>query len=276
MQADQSGTTRGGRADAGAGPRPAIPDVDPELQDRLRPLLRFLYERWWRVALRGLRNVPAEGPVLLVGNHSGAIPVDAAMLSHALDREGSPLRRTARVLYDRFVDGMPALASLYQGVGGVTARFDVADALLRRGELVVIFPEGIGGVAKLFEERYQLQRFSSSSARLAWKHRCPVVPFAIVGAEEAYPLVGRSREGGERFGAPYMPLTPWFPALGPLGLLPFPSRWSIAFGPAVHLHRERRFLDGEPDFDAMTERLRRSVQVLLDRGVRERRSVVLG
>ena len=251
--------------------------VDFELRERLRPAVRFLFQRWWRVAVRGLANVPAEGPAILVGNHSGAIPVDAAMVAYALDREdddASP-HRVARVLYDRFVEGIPALADVYRRSGGVPARYAVADALLARGELVVIFPEGIAGVSKLFEDRYRLQRFSTSAARLAWKHRAPVIPFAVVGAEEAYPVIGRSEEGGAAFGAPYLPITPFFPMLGPLGALPLPTKWSLSFGGRIALHRERRFRD-TPDFEAMTERLRLSVAVLIERGLCERRSVFLG
>lgn len=201
--------------------------------------------------------------------------MDAMMLAYALDRDDEGPRRVARVLYDRFIDGIPALAEVYRRAGAVPARYDVADALLARGEIVVIFPEGVGGVAKLFEERYRLQRFSTSAARLAWKHRVPVIPFGIVGAEEAYPLVARSERGGERLGAPYMPVTPFFPVLGPLGALPLPSKWSLDFGPRIALHREKRFRDGR-DFEAMTERLKRTVQVLLERAVAERRSVFLG
>ena len=261
---------------------PAFPANDPyavdhELRDRLKPYGRFLFERWWRVSLRGLANVPRTGPVLLVGNHSGAIPVDGAMLTYALDRESDPdsPRRVARVLYDRFIDGIPALAEIYRRGGAVPARFAVADEMLARGELVVIFPEGIGGVSKLFEDRYQLQPFSTSAARLAWKHRCPIVPFSIVGAEEAYPVVGRSEEGGARLGAPYMPITPFFPMLGPLGALPLPTKWSMAFGARIALHREQRFRT-DTDFVAMTGRLQRSVATLVERGLRERRSVLFG
>ena len=125
-------------ADAGAGTgsrgasRERFP-VDFELRDRLRPVASFLFRRWWRVGVRGLASVPAEGPAILVGNHSGAIPVDAAMLAYALDREDdhySP-RRVARILYDRFIDDIPVMAELYRRSGGVPARFAVADALLR-------------------------------------------------------------------------------------------------------------------------------------------------
>jgi len=265
---------------AGAGRRGGVSErfpVDLELREKLRPALRFLFRRWWRVAVRGIANVPAEGPAILIGNHSGAIPVDAAMLAYALDHDdddASP-RRVARILYDRFIEGIPSLADFYRRSGGVPARFAVADALLARGEVVVIFPEGIGGVAKLFEERYHLQRFSTSAARLAWKHKAPIIPFAVIGAEEAYPVIGRSEEGGAAFGAPYLPITPFFPLLGPLGALPLPTKWSLSFGARILLHREKRFRD-DPEFEAMTERLRSSVAALVERGLGERSSVFLG
>ena len=141
---------------------------------------------------------------------------------------------------------------------------------------MVIFPEGIGGVAKLFEERYRLQRFSTSAARLAWKHRVPVIPFAVVGAEEAYPVIGRSEEAGAALGAPYLPITPFFPA----------ARTARRAAPADQVEpRVRRAASRctargafatRPDFEAMTERLRRSVGVLIERGLCERESVFLG
>lgn len=251
--------------------------VDLELRDKLRPLVRLLFEGYWRVGVFGAVNVPRQGPALLVGNHSGALPVDAVMLAHALDREedaASP-RRVARVLYDRFIDGLPRVSELYRRCGAVPARYAVADRLLAQSELVVIFPEGIRGVAKTFDQRYRLQDFSTSAARLAWKHRVPIVPFAIVGAEEAYPVIGRSERAGRAVGAPYVPITPFFPALGPLGLLPLPTRWTCTFGPRIYLHRERRYRDAT-DFEAMTDRVKKSVAVLLERRLSERRSVFLG
>src|SRR4051812_31090453 len=122
-------------------------EIDHALRERCRSIAGFLFQRWWRVRLRGLANVPRRGPVILVGNHSGALPVDAVMLAYALDHEHpeSP-RRVARVLYDRFIDGIPALADFYKRCGGVPARYATADTLLGRGEVVVIFPEGVGGV----------------------------------------------------------------------------------------------------------------------------------
>lgn len=247
------------------------------MRERAKALLRFLFETYWRVAVRGMENVPQSGGAILVGNHSGGIPFDAAMLGYALDDEAtehSP-RRVARVLYDRFIDGMPALADFYRRCGGVPARYAIADELLAAGEVVVIFPEGVGGIAKLFDDRYRLQPFSTSAARLSWKHRVPIVPFACIGAEEAYPLIGHSQSAGSAIGAPYVPITPFFPFFGPLGAIPLPSKWTLAIGRRIYLHREQRFLRS-PDFEAMTQRLQRSVAVLIQRELAARRSVFFG
>ena len=245
------------------------------MRERARSVLRFLFETYWRVSVRGMENVPRQGGAILIGNHSGGIPFDAAMLGYALDDGDNSPRRIARVLYDRFIDGLPLLADLYRRCGAVPARYAIADELLARGEVVVIFPEGVGGIAKLFNERYQLQAFSTSAARLSWKHRVPIIPFACIGAEEAYPLIGHSQSAGLALGAPYVPITPFFPLLGPLGALPLPSKWTLAIGRRIYLRREQRFVRSQ-DFEAMTERLRRSVAVLIERELAARRSVFFG
>lgn len=262
---------------AASGAAAAAFPIDHALRARAWPVLRFFFDNYWRVAVRGMEHVPRRGGAILVGNHSGGIPVDAVMLGYALDNREDPVSpgRVARILYDRFIDGMPAVADLYRRGGAVPARYAVADALLARGELVVIFPEGVGGIAKLFDQRYQLQTFATSAARLSWKHRVPIIPFAFVGAEEAYPVIGRSEAAGRPIGAPYVPITPFFPLLGPLGALPLPSKWTLAFGRRIYLRREQRFVQN-PDFEAMTERLRRSVGLLIGRELAGRRSVFFG
>jgi len=250
--------------------------LDLEFRERVRPLFRFLFENYWRVDVSGMENVPESGPVLLVGNHSGGLPFDATMICYALSAEGGP-GRVARPLYDRFVENMGPIRDWYRKLGAVPARYAVADELLERRECVVIFPEGVRGVAKLYQDRYELRPFATSVARLAIRHRVPVVPFAVVGAEEIYPVIGRSSQLGKLFGAPYMPITPFFPLLGLAGLLPLPTKWSIAFGQRIYLHRESRFRGaGASDFAAMSDRLRRTVQILVRRQVGRRSSVFLG
>jgi 1-acyl-sn-glycerol-3-phosphate acyltransferase len=250
--------------------------LDLAFRERSRPLFRFLFENYWRVDVSGLENVPADGPVLLVGNHSGGLPFDATMVCYALAGEGGP-GRVGRPLYDRFVENMGPIRDWYRKLGAVPARYAVADELLERSQCVVIFPEGVRGVAKLYQERYELRSFATSAARLAVRHRVAVVPFAVVGAEEIYPVIGRSSQLGKLLGAPYMPITPFFPLLGLAGLVPLPTKWTITFGPRIYLHRESRFRGtGATDFTAMSERMRRTVQLLLRRQVGRRSSIFLG
>ena len=251
--------------------------LDVEFRERSEPVFRFLFETYWRIDVSGLDNVPETGGCILVGNHSGGLPFDATMVSYALSKCAGGPERIARPLYDKFVENMGAIRDVYRKLGGVPARYAVADELLSRGELPVIFPEGVDGVAKLYEERYHLARFSTSAARLSCRHRVPIVPFAVVGAEEIYPMIGRSRRLGKLIGAPYMPITPFFPLLGAAGMLPLPTKWRIAFGPRVYLYRESRFRGPAGlDFEAMSERLRRTVQILLRRQLGRRSSIFLG
>jgi 1-acyl-sn-glycerol-3-phosphate acyltransferase len=250
---------------------------DARFRSLSAPIFRFLYDTYWRVETRGIEHVPTEGPVILVGNHSGGLPFDATMVAYALSFATGAPHRVARPLYDRFVENMAPVREIYRRLGGAPARYAVADELLSRDELVMLFPEGVGGVAKLYEDRYRLGEFSTSAARLSYRHRAPIIPFAVVGAEEIYPMIGRSRSLGGAIGAPYMPITPFFPLLGPAGLLPLPTKWTIAFGPRIHLYRERRFRGaGCMDFETMTERLRRTVQIHLCNALDRRSSIFLG
>lgn len=250
--------------------------LDLGFRQQTVPFFRFLFERYWRVDVSGLENIPAGGGAILVGNHSGGIPFDGTMLSYALSEQHEP-GRIARLLYDRFVDRLTPVASFYRKCGGVPARFAVADELLGRDELVVIFPEGVKGTAKLYPERYTVRPFATSAARLSLRHRVPIIPFAVVGAEEIYPIIGRSTQLGRMMGAPYLPITPFFPFFGLLGLIPLPTKWTIAFGKRIYLYRENRFRGPErEDFEAMSERLRRTVQILLRRHLRQRSSIFLG
>jgi 1-acyl-sn-glycerol-3-phosphate acyltransferase len=250
--------------------------LDLEFRTRSEPLFRFLFETYWRVNVVGLQNVPADGGAVLVGNHSGALPFDAMMVAYAISGPSGP-GRIARPLYDRFVQNLGPVAGLYNKLGGVPASYAVADELLTRGEVPVILPEGINGVAKLYDERYRVGRFSTSAARLSCRHRVPIVPFAVIGAEEIYPMIGRSTQLGKLLGAPYVPITPFFPFFGFAGMIPLPTKWTIAFGPRVYLYRESRFRGtGTTDFEAMAERLRRTVQILVRRQLGCRSSIFLG
>jgi 1-acyl-sn-glycerol-3-phosphate acyltransferase len=245
--------------------------LDAEFRSLVTPAFRFLHDRYWRVEASGARYVPAHGPALLIANHSGAVPFDGAMIVTAVDA----LRgRVVRFLYDGFVEGVAPLDAFYRRVGGVTATHEHARALLEAGEVVLLFPEGVSGVAKPFSERYRLRQFSPGFARLATQYDVPVIPVAVVGAEEIYPLVGRAEAVGKRLGVPYLPITPFFPLLGPLGALPLPTKWFIGFG------RPIRFRGGDagPYMQAHEQaaRVRRRLQTMVTRLKNRRRSVFFG
>jgi 1-acyl-sn-glycerol-3-phosphate acyltransferase len=213
--------------DAASGP---TLDDDPVLG----LLLRGLYHAWWRVEVAGLENVPRTGRVLLVANHSGGLfPHDAAMLTIALEGRRTA-RRDARPLLDDFVCNLPLVAELGRRIGGVRARPETAERLLADDQAVIAFPEGTAGLGKPYAQRYRVRRFGRGAyVRAALRTGAVVLPVAIIGAEEAHPVVGRWDWLGARLGLPYFPLTPTFPWLGVLGLVPLPSKWRIEIGPPL-------------------------------------------
>jgi 1-acyl-sn-glycerol-3-phosphate acyltransferase len=207
---------------------------DPEFNARvLIPLGRFFYHHWFGVHMRGLEHVPAEGPVLIVANHSGTLPMDAIMLQTGLHDE-HPAHRNLRLLGADLVYEIPLLAAMARKGGHIRACPANAQALLKAGEAVGVFPEGFKGIGKPFADRYQLRRFGRGGfAVTAIQAGVPIVPCAIVGAEEIYPMIGNAKRVAEALRLPYFPVTPLFPWLGPIGAVPLPSRWMIEFCPPV-------------------------------------------
>jgi len=207
---------------------------DPEFNSRyLLPIARFFYQDWFRVQIRGLEHVPAQGPALVVANHSGTLPMDAVMLQTGLHDE-HPAQRNLRLLGADLVYEVPLLSALARKLGHIPAAPANADALLRAGELVGVFPEGFKGIGKPFAERYHLQRFGRGGfAATAIRAGVPLIPCAIVGAEEIYPMIGNAKQVAGLLRLPYFPITPLFPWLGPVGMVPLPSRWIIEFCPPV-------------------------------------------
>jgi 1-acyl-sn-glycerol-3-phosphate acyltransferase len=192
-------------------------------------MARALYRNWFRVKLRGLEHVPSSGPALVVANHSGVLPLDAIMLQVGILDE-HPAHRNLRLLGADLVYSLPLLARLARVSGHVPARPREAERLLNAGELVGAFPEGFKGIGKPFSDRYKLQRFGRGGfARTALRTAAPVIPCAIVGAEEIYPMVADWQELAARLGLPYFPITPLFPWFGLLGAIPLPSKWIIEF-----------------------------------------------
>jgi len=248
---------------------------DPDLNDRvLMAAARPLYERYFRVEARGLENVPSDGSALIVANHSGTIPVDALMTQLAL-LDHHPARRHLRMLGADLVFTLPVVGSLARKSGTTLACNEDAERLLRGGEIVGVWPEGFKGIGKPFSERYKLQRFGRGGfVSAALRAKAPIVPCSIVGAEEIYPIIGNMRTLARLFGLPYVPVTPTFPWLGPLGAIPLPSKWIIEFGDPI----ETADLDDSAADDPMlvfdlTDRVRETIQHTLYKLLVQRRSV---
>ncbi|HKB31160.1 MAG TPA: lysophospholipid acyltransferase family protein [Streptosporangiaceae bacterium] len=207
---------------------------DPELTAAmLMPLFRPFYTTWFRVQMRGVENVPASGAALVVANHSGVLPLDAIMLQIGIFDE-HPQHRNLRLLSANLVYEVPVLSTMARRSGHVRADRAEAERQLAAGELLGVFPEGFKGIGKPFRQRYQLQRFGRGGfAHIARQAGVPIIPCAIVGAEEIYPMIGNWSQVARLLGLPYFPVTPLFPWLGAIGATPLPSNWIIEFCPPV-------------------------------------------
>jgi 1-acyl-sn-glycerol-3-phosphate acyltransferase len=234
----------------------------------IMPLTRALYRNWFRIEMRGVEHVPDEGGALVVANHSGVLPFDAIMLQTGL-LDAHAQHRNLRLLGADLVYAIPGLATLAVKSGHTRADPAEAARLLAGGHLVGVFPEGFKGIGKLFRERYQLQRFGRGGfAATAIEAGVPIVPCAIVGAEEIYPMIGNARPLARIFGLPYFPVTPLFPWLGPLGAIPLPSNWIIEFLPPVPTDD---YPVGDEDAIAeLSDRIRDTIQQKLHTLVAER------
>ena len=202
---------------------------DEGFTELVEPFFGFLYETWWRVKVVGAERVPAHGRALLTANHAGILPWDATMISMALLRE-HPLPRYPRFMVLNWAFDLPWISAGMRKVGGVVASPYNAMRLLEQDHLVAVFPEGVKGTGKPYSERYRLQRFGRGGfVEIALRTGSPIVPVAVVGSEEIYPKVADLPAVARLIGAPYFPVTPTFPLLGPLGVVPLPSKWRIEF-----------------------------------------------
>jgi 1-acyl-sn-glycerol-3-phosphate acyltransferase len=202
---------------------------DEQFAELIEPLFGFLYDQWWRVRVEGAGRVPPHGRALLVANHAGVLPWDGTMISMALLRE-HPLPRHPRFLVLNWAFELPWISVFMRKVGGVVASPHNALRLLEQDQLVAVFPEGVRGPGKPFRERYRLQRFGRGGfVEVALRAEAPIVPVAVVGSEEIYPKLGDLPALARLIGAPFFPVTPTFPWLGPLGAIPLPSKWRSEF-----------------------------------------------
>jgi 1-acyl-sn-glycerol-3-phosphate acyltransferase len=246
---------------------------DQEITERFfMTALRPIAQKWFRIEVLGVDNIPADGGALVVSNHSGTIPVDGLMTMVSIhDHTG----RFLRPLGADLVFKMPLVSQLARKGGTTLACGEDAERMLRGGELVGVWPEGFKGIGKPYAERYKLQRFGRGGfVSAALRTGVPIVPLSVVGAEEIYPLVGNVPGLARVLGIPYIPITPFFPWLGPLGLVPLPSKWLLEFGEPI---RTDEFEQGAADdpmlvFD-VTDQVRETIQSTLYSLLMKRESV---
>lgn len=209
---------------------------DEEFAEAAYPFFELLYDHWWRVEADGVDNVPSHGRAMLVSNHAGSLfPFDASMITGAIMKRHA-LPRWPRFMVLDWAFSLPFLSSFMRKVGGVPASPHNATRILEEDGLMMVFPEGVKGTGKPFAERYRLQRFGRGGfVEIALRTGSPIVPVAVVGSEEIYPKIADSALLARAVGAPFAPITPTFPWLGALGLIPLPSKWRIEFCEPIDL-----------------------------------------
>ena len=246
---------------------------DQEIAQRFfMAALRPIAEKWFRIEVRGADNIPTDGGALVVSNHSGTIPVDGLMTMVSIhDHTGRFLRPLGADLVFR----LPVVSTMARKGGATLACNEDAERMLRGGELVGVWPEGFKGIGKPYAERYKLQRFGRGGfVSAALRTGVPIVPLSVVGAEEIFPLVGNIPSLARLLGVPYIPITPLFPLLGPLGLVPLPSKWLLEFGEPI---RTDEFEAGAADDPMLvfnvTDQVRETIQQTLYSLLMKRQSV---
>ena len=245
-----------------------------------RTLYEFFYRYWFRVEVEGIENVPDRGGALLVSNHAGALPPDAAMIAKAL-RDEHPASRRLYITVEHFFKGYPGFSMLLPKVGGVAAHpANVHRLLYDEGECVLVFPEGRKGTEKLFKDRYKLRRFGRGGfVRAAMRAEVPLVPIALVGAEEAMPVFAQVGLLRKLTGLIYFPVTPTFPWLGPLGILAYlPAKFKIRFLEPIDTVAlgGREAADDRALVQTVAQEIRARIQENLHDMLAERRSVWFG
>ena len=235
------------------------------------PLLRPLVQSWFRVEVRGTENLPMQGPALLVSNHAGTLPIDALVLTAVVYDE---IGRHIRTLGADLIFSTPYSAWFARKIGTTLACQEDAERLLAGNHLVAVYPEGFKGLGKPYADRYKLQRFGRGGfVSAAVRAQVPIVPISIIGSEEIYPLIASAPAVARALGVPYFPITPLFPWLGPLGMIPLPSKWTIQFGEAIATDELPPGAADDPMiiFNA-TDQVRETIQQRLYTLLKQRRS----
>ena len=249
---------------------------DPQWTESFLSVFMVLYRDYWRVETSGIENVPAAGRALLVANHAGVLPWDGTMIKTAVFAE-HPQPRHVRALVASLFMGMPMLSWFLRRTGQTVGHPDDTRRLLERDELVLVFPEGVRGTGKGFKDRYRLRRFGRGGfVATAIRSGAPIIPVSVVGSEEIYPMVADLAPVAKFFGLPYFPITPTWPWLGPLGMIPLPSKWRIQFHAPIHVEENPpEAADDNNLVMALADQVRDTIQQGIYDNLKRRRGVFL-
>jgi 1-acyl-sn-glycerol-3-phosphate acyltransferase len=241
--------------------------LDVHAYQSVGPLFGFLHRSYFRTEVHGIERVPA-GRVILVANHSGQLPIDAMILGCALffDTERP---RVIRAMIDRWAAGLPFVSTFFSRLGSVVGARDNARRLLEREEAVLVFPEGVKGISKPFTKRYQLQDFGTGFMRIAVETGTPILPIAVIGAEEQYINVGNAKGLANLLHLPACPIIPQM--MLPLGQLPLPTKYRLFFGEPLRFNGDRDTSENEIREQVFV--VRQAVQALLNQGLAQRKGV---
>jgi 1-acyl-sn-glycerol-3-phosphate acyltransferase len=242
---------------------------DPEIVKYVSAPIVWLYKHYFRVLAYGVEKVPP-GRVLLISNHSGQLPFDGMMIGASMVLEHNP-PRVVRSMVEKWVPRIPFVSVLFARIGQIVGTPENCRRLLEREEAILVFPEGARGISKTFDKRYQLERFGTGFMRLALENNTPIVPVAVVGAEEQAPAFFNLKSIADAIGAPSFPVTPTFPLLGPMGLLPLPTRYRIYFGDPI------KFQGTGDEEDEYVEKhvrvVKEKIEEMIAQGLRERTGI---
>ena len=260
------------------GPNYAIDDFgfDPQWTESFLTVFKALYRDYWRVEATGVENLPATGRALLVANHAGVLPWDGTMIKTAVFVEHPRPRHIRALVASQFM-GMPTLSWFLRRTGQAVGHPDDTRRLLERDELVLVFPEGTRGTGKSFKDRYRLRRFGRGGfVATAIRAQAPIIPISVVGSEEIYPMIADLRPVARLFGMPYFPITPFWPLLGPLGMIPLPSKWRIQFHAPIEVaHLSPQAAEDQHLVMAMADNVRDVIQRGIYDNLKLRRGVFL-
>lgn len=228
----------------------------------------WLYHKYFRVTVSGIENIPKGGGIL-VANHGGQFPIDGLLIILSVYYYGQP-QRVVRGLVDRWVPSLPFFSTIFSRCGQMIGSPKNAESLLNQDQLLLVFPEGSRGSGKSIFEKYRLKEFGQGFIRLAMKTDSPIIPVSVVGTEECYPAIYHSDFLAKLLKLPYFPITPFFPILGPLGLLPLPCKISIKFGKPIHLEGD---LDTQSQDDVLrsVDKVRKAVASQIRQDLKKRK-----